>query len=92
MNCFYFYFQYFNNEKTYWCLDGGHQLVDGDIVLIKPLPAPKNAFVRFEVKDIVFKTGQTIDPLTSQPCRGSEYIDEQMRNYKNSAVKQETEI
>lgn len=72
-----FCFQYFNNQYHYWATEPNMNCKDGDIVLIKPMAEPQSDRVKHYVKEVVFKVGNVVDPITGRRCRGPEFADTQ---------------
>lgn len=71
-----FSFQYFNKTSHHWAADHDKRSDVGDIVIIKKLDEPQSAHVHYNLDKIVFKVGQTIDPITGKRCRGPEFLKE----------------
>ncbi|XP_064599280.1 small ribosomal subunit protein uS17m-like [Liolophura sinensis] len=67
---------YFNKRKDYWALEKDVKCNIGDFVLIEELDERVSPRTRFELKEIVFKLGAVVDPVTGRRCRGTEFIDE----------------
>ena len=55
----------------------------GDIVYIKKLDEPQNERCHHYIKDIVFKCGHIIDPVTGKRCRGPDFVSDEKRNFKS---------
>ena len=52
----------------------------GDLVLVQQLATKPRVEITHHLKEIVFRTGAIVEPITGKRCRGTEYIDEQSRN------------
>ena len=38
--------------------------------------------MRFKVKEVIFRVGQMVDPVTGRRCRGPYFVDEDMRKFQ----------
>ena len=75
-------FQYFAKHTKHWASDPKDTCNLGDIVYIKQLQDPQSERVRHFVKEVVFKVGEVIDPITGSRCRGTEFIKEDLRKFE----------
>jgi hypothetical protein len=66
-------FQYFNKRSHFWAHDDKEESEPGDLVMIKHLPEPIRVGVTHEVKEVVFKLGRRIDPLSGMKIHGGVY-------------------
>ena len=82
-------FQYFNNRKHYWAVEGDIKTDIGDIILIERLPQKMTPLVSHRIKEQVFKLGAVVDPVTGQRCRGTSFIDEEMRQLEAEQIEEE---
>ena len=65
----------------------------GDIVLLSQLPEAVNRFSSYEVKEIVYKVGEVVDPVSGRRCRGTEFIDTPDRlAWEQTQKQKETEL
>ncbi|CAD5114771.1 DgyrCDS3815 [Dimorphilus gyrociliatus] len=78
---------YFNKPETYWAADPDKKVKEGDIVLIRELEEPQSDVVQHYVHDIVFESGNIIDPITGRKCRGTKFVDERFRNFPKFELK-----
>ncbi|CAH1780513.1 unnamed protein product, partial [Owenia fusiformis] len=74
--------KYFTEKEDFWVFDKNEECSQGDIVLIEELKKQVQPRVRYELKEIVFKVGRAIDPVTGRPCRGTEFLDD----YHDSSI------
>ena len=82
-------FQYFNSRKHYWAVEGDIKTDIGDIILIERLPQKMTPLVSHRIKEQVFKLGAVVDPVTGQRCRGTSFIDEEMRQLETEQIEEE---
>ena len=75
-------FQYFAEHTKHWASDPGGTCSLGDIVFMKKLPKPQSDTVYHYIKEIVFKVGEVVDPVTGRRCRGTEFIKEDQRKFE----------
>ncbi|XP_013394846.1 28S ribosomal protein S17, mitochondrial [Lingula anatina] len=80
--------RYFNKREDVWVLDRELQCKEGDIVLYQPIKNQKE-HVRVpyapwgtsrEIAKILYKVGETFDPVTGRRCFGTKYADEDTIN------------
>lgn len=71
-----FLFQYFREDKIYYVHDPEKKCKSGDIVLIKELPEKITKLISHSIEEIVFKLGDTVDPITGKKCVVGKYRDE----------------
>ena len=55
-------------------------------MLIKPLEESKSDKIHHKVQEVVFKLGQTVDPITGRRCRGTEFIDTSNRRFERNLL------
>ncbi|XP_070178415.1 uncharacterized protein [Littorina saxatilis] len=84
-------FGYFNGRKHYWAVEGDIKTDIGDIILIERLPEKLTPLVTHEIKEQVFKIGAVVDPVTGNRCRGTIFIDEELRQLEAEQIEEERE-
>jgi hypothetical protein len=57
---------YFNKSYEIKCTDGENLSKQGDIVLIKLIEPQVRPFENYKIQEVVFKVGDTIDPITKE--------------------------
>jgi len=77
---------YYNDEVKLVAADSHNKCQVGDMVLIRRLDNPRSDEVRHEVREIVFPVGHIIDPVTGRRCRGTEYMDQDNRTFKQFSL------
>ena len=82
-------FQYFNSRKHYWAEEGDIKTDVGDVILIERLPQKTTPLVSHRIKEQVFKLGAVVDPVTGQRCRGTTFIDEELRQLEAEQIEEE---
>ncbi|KAM9847300.1 small ribosomal subunit protein uS17m [Aulostomus maculatus] len=70
-----FLLKFYNKRKTYFAHDPLQQCTVGDIVLIKALPEYRSKHVKHELVEVIYKIGQTIDPMTGKRVAGTEFLE-----------------
>lgn len=75
------FFQYYNQKVKYWAADPDDITKVDDIVIIKTLDEPQSDRVKHYIKKVEFPSGQIVDPLTGRRCRGTEFIQEDLRSF-----------
>ncbi|KAK7115483.1 hypothetical protein V1264_001340 [Littorina saxatilis] len=83
--------KYFNGRKHYWAVEGDIKTDIGDIILIERLPEKLTPLVTHEIKEQVFKIGAVVDPVTGNRCRGTIFIDEELRQLEAEQIEEERE-
>ena len=71
--------QYYNKRSHYWASDVEEKCIEGDIVLIDIMKEPQSDRVKHTIEEIVFKVGQTVDPITMRRCRGPQFTDKDIQ-------------
>lgn len=57
---------YFNKSIEINCTDTTNVSKNGDVVLIKRIEPLVKPFESYEVKEVIFKAGLTVDPVTNE--------------------------
>ena len=73
--------QYYDKHYHYWAADPEGKGEVGDMVRIRSQKEPQSDRVQHELREIVFKVGHIIDPITGRRCRGLEFINEELRRF-----------
>ena len=81
MTYFFFYFQYFSKYTKHWASDPEGSTDVGDFVYMKKLKQPASDRVHHYIKEVVFKLGAVVDPITGKRCRGTEYVEDDARKF-----------
>lgn len=63
----------------------------GDIVVIRNLEKTEGRALNTYVDSFLYQVGNTVDPVTQRPCRGTEYLDPETRKIEESK-RSETDI
>ncbi|XP_019866927.1 28S ribosomal protein S17, mitochondrial [Aethina tumida] len=66
---------YFKKDEFIYAHDPDKKCKTGDIVLIEQLQEKKTRLVTHAVKEIVYKFGDIVDPLTGKKCIAGKYRD-----------------
>jgi len=66
----------------------------GDMVLISQLVKPQGHLITHKVKEVIFKHGAVIDPITGRLCHGTNYAEDTVNsNFQKHVEKQaESEV
>ena len=84
--------QYFDKRQYYWVSDLEDKSTVGDLVLIKLLPEQRTDVIKHYIKEIVFKVGHTIDPVSGRRCRGWNYVDDTNRTFGALMPESQTDL
>ncbi|XP_046557137.1 28S ribosomal protein S17, mitochondrial-like [Haliotis rubra] len=81
--------KYFNKRTHHWAIETSVTTDVGDIVMLQRLPERMTTKVGHEVKEIVYKLGSVVDPITGTRCRGQQFIDEAERELQKLKIEGE---
>lgn len=71
---------YFPESYNLYVSDIEDKAIVGDIVFIKKLDEPRRTVETHEIKDIIYKVGHVVDPLTGLRCNKDGYIGEPLED------------
>lgn len=69
-------FQHFKEDHYFYAHDPNNECKTGDHVVIRQLEQKKSPIIQHEVVQLVYKCGNTVDPLTGKPCVASQYRED----------------
>lgn len=78
--------KYFNIRKHYWAIEQDIKTNIGDIILLEHLPQKLTPLVSHQIKEHIFKIGAAVDPITGKRCRGTIFIDEELRQLEEEQI------
>lgn len=70
---------YFATPKDFKAHEKDHSVKLGDLVRIEKLQEKLSVEVEYKVGEVVFPIGRAVDPVTGRRCRGTKFIDKDLR-------------